>query len=60
MWKAAHDEMNIMNGQLSKVAIQNPLEYRKLAMAAVQIGSCPQDLEVDPLQAAALCNRFMS
>ncbi len=60
MWKAVYEDVNALNGQLSKAAIQNPLEYRKLAMAAVRIGSCPHDLGVDPQQAAALCNRFMS
>jgi hypothetical protein len=49
-----------VNEQLSKAAIQNPMEFRALAMAAVQIGARPHDLCVDPEQAAAFCNRFMS
>ena len=59
-WKAAYDELGAVKEQLSKAAIQNPLEYRALAMAAVQIGSRPHDLGADPEQAFAFCNRFMS
>lgn len=60
LWKAAFDDLSVMNGALSKAAVQNPLEYRSLALAAVQFGSRPHDLGLDPEQAAAFCTRFMS
>lgn len=49
-----------MNEKLSRAAVQNPLEYRATALAAVQIGSRPHDLGLDAEQAAAFCTRFMS
>ena len=59
-WMVAYKDLSAVNEELSKAAVQNPLEYRALAMAAVQIGSRPHDLDVDPEQAFAFCNRFMS
>ena len=49
-----------MNENLSKATVQNPLEYRATALAAVQIGSRPHDLGLDAEQAAAFCTRYMS
>lgn len=59
-WKAAYEDLSAVNEELSKAAVQNPPEYRALAMAAVQLGSQPHALGVDSEQACALCNRFMS
>lgn len=60
VWRASYEEMSALNAQLSKAAIQNPMEYRALALAAVQIATRPHDLGVDAEQAAAFCARFMS
>lgn len=59
-WKATFEEVGKVNEKLSRAAVQNPLEYRATALAAVQIGSRPHDLGLDAEQAAAFCTRFMS
>ena len=59
-WHDTHDEVSKMNGELTKTVVQNPLEYRALAMAAVQFGSRPYDLGLDVEQATAFCHRLMS
>ena len=59
-WKRVYDECSAMNAQISKAVIQNPLEFKAVAMAAVQFGSRPHDLDMDAEQAAAFCHRFMS
>ena len=60
VWKRIFDEFCAMNEQLSKAIIQNPLEYRAVAMGAVELGYRPHDLDVDVEQAAAFCHRLMS
>ena len=60
IWKRIFDDFTAMNEQLSKAIIQNPLEYRSVAMAAVDLGSRPHDLDLDVEQAAAFCHRLMS
>ncbi len=60
LWKAAFEEMSAVNAKLSKAAVQNPLEYKTLALTGLQFGSRPHDLGLDPEQAAAFCTRFMS
>ncbi len=59
-WKATFDEVGKVNEKISRAAVQNPLEYRATALAAVQIGSRPHDLGLDAEQAASFCTRFMS
>lgn len=60
LWKATFEEVGKLNEELSKATVQNPLEYRATALAAVQIGSRPHDLGLDAEQAAAFCARYMS
>ena len=60
IWKRLHDEVSKVNGELTKTVVQNPLEYRAIAMAAVQFGSRPHDLGLDVEQATAFCHRLMS
>ena len=48
-----------MNGQLAKACIQNPLEYRATALAAVQFASRPHDLGIDAQQAVHFCTQMM-
>ena len=60
LWKRIFDEFTAMNGELSKAIIQNPLEYRSVAMAAVDLGSRPHDLDLDVEHAVAFCHRLMS
>ena len=60
LWKRVFDDYSAMNQQLSKAIVQNPLEYRSVAMAAVEFGASPHDLDMDAEQAANFCHRFMS
>jgi len=59
-WKRVFDDFTAMNQQLTRAVVQNPLEYRAVAMAAVDFGSRPHDLDMDVEQATAFCHRFMS
>ena len=58
-WEASHQQLAEMNGQLAKACIQNPLEFRATALAAVQFASRPHDLGVDAQQAAHFCTQMM-
>ena len=59
MWSQKHDELLKFNSQLAKCCTQNPLEYRKVALAAVQFGSRPYDLGLHTEQAVELCTKMM-
>ena len=41
IWKRIFDDFTAMNEQLSKAIIQNPLEYKSVAMAAVRPWQSP-------------------
>lgn len=58
-WQAAFDRLQGVNGQLAKACIQNPLEYRAVAEAAVQFAARPHDLELDAQHAAEFCVKMM-
>ena len=58
-WEAAFAQLSELNGQLAKSCIQNPLEYRAVAGAAVAFGSRPHDLGLPAEQAAEFCIRMM-
>jgi hypothetical protein len=60
VWDAAHNEIAALNGELAKACVQNPLEFRAAALAAVKLGSRPHDLDVDVRQAAEFCFKMMS
>ena len=59
VWRAAFEQLQGLNGQLVKACVQNPLEYRALAMAALQFAARPHDLGVDTQQAAEFCVKMM-
>ena len=59
LWKAAYDAMQGVNSQLVKACVQNPLEYRDVAQAAVQFASRPHDFGLDAGQAAEFCMKMM-
>lgn len=59
VWKAAFDGLQGVNSQLVKACVQNPLEYRAVAQAAVQFASRPHDLGLDLGQAAEFCMKMM-
>lgn len=58
-WRAAYDRLQGLNGQLVKACVQNPLEYRAVAQAALQFAARPHDLGLDTQQAAEFCVRMM-
>lgn len=59
MWEAAYVQLSELNGQLAKSCVQNPLEYRAIAGAAVAFGSRPHDLGLHTEQAVEFCTRMM-
>lgn len=60
VWKAQHDKMQTANVRLTRAMAQNPLEYRRVAQAAVSIASRPGDVGVDPGAASDYLKRMMS
>ena len=60
VWKAQHDKMQATNSQLTRTIAQNPLEYRRVASAAVEIASRPGDVGADAQAAAEYLKRMMS
>lgn len=60
VWSKTHDQVLEFNTQLAKSCTQNPLEFRKVALAAIKLSSRPQDLGVDVNQAAEMCSKMMS
>ncbi|KAK9803026.1 hypothetical protein WJX72_005333 [[Myrmecia] bisecta] len=59
VWDASFTQLSALNGQLAKSCVQNPLEYRTVALAAVQFGSRPHDLGLDTEQATEFCTKMM-
>ena len=59
VWELKHSQLLNFNDRLAKSCSQNPLEYRKVALAAVQFGSRPHDLGLDTEQAAQFCTKLM-
>ena len=60
IWAAKHEQLLKLNSQLARSCTQSPLEYRKVALAAIQFGSRPHDLGLDADQAAQFCCKMMS
>ena len=60
LWEATYGQLSELNGQLAKACVQNPLEYRAIAGAAVAFGSRSHDLGVDVEQAVEFCTKMMS
>ncbi|KAL4447971.1 hypothetical protein ABPG75_005190 [Micractinium tetrahymenae] len=58
-WKAAFDRLSGLNEQLVKACVQDPLEYRAVARAALALAVRPHDFGVDAQQAAELCVKLM-
>ena len=58
-WDAAYSQLQELNGQLVKACVQNPLEYRAVAEAAVLFAARPHDLGLDVQQASDFCARMM-
>ena len=58
-WQAAFGRLQEVNGQLAKTCVQNPLEYRAVAKAAVQFAARPHDFGLDAQQAAEFCAKMM-
>jgi len=59
VWEAAYERLAGLNSQLVKACVQNPLEYRSVALAAVEFAARPHDYKVDVGQAAEFCSKMM-
>ncbi len=59
-WHAAYKQLAELNGQLAKSCVQNPLEFRSVAAAAVAFGARPHDFGLDAEQAAEFCTKMMA
>lgn len=59
-WAARLGELRKVERELMRAAASDPLAYRRLASAALKLGTRPQDHGVDAEAAAALCARLMS
>ena len=59
VWSQKYDQMVQFNSRLARCCTQDPLQYRKVALAAVQFGSRPHDLGLDCDQAVELCTKMM-
>ena len=59
VWEAAFTQLSALNAQLAKACVQNPLEYRATAIAAVAFASRPHDHSVDAEQASEFCTKMM-
>lgn len=59
IWKASHDALQEVNQQLVKACVQNPLEFRAAALAAVQFACRPHDVGLDAAHAAEFCVKMM-
>lgn len=60
MWESAFKRLSNLNGQLAKSCIQNPLEFRSVAGAAVAFGARPHDFGLDNDQAVDFCTKMMA
>lgn len=58
-WRATYERLQGLNSQLVRACVQNPLEYRAMAQAALQFAARPHDLGVDAAQAAEFCAKMM-
>ena len=59
-WNTKYEQLVKYNQQLAKLCTQNPQEFRRVALAAVQLGSRPQDLQVDVHEATEFCAKMLS
>jgi hypothetical protein len=59
-WAQQFAQTKDFNGKLAKAVIQNPLEYRAVTGAAMQFGSRPHDLDIEPEQAVEFCIKMMT
>lgn len=60
VWETAFQRMSEINGQLAKSCVQNPLEFRSVASAAVAFGARPHDFGLDTDQAVDFCTKMMA
>ena len=59
-WASCYAAMQPLSAAMSKALAQDPLEYRRMAQAAVALAARPQDHGVDAAAAAGFLCRMMS
>lgn len=60
IWNRRHQQLSSLNGALAQKMVQNPLEYRRLCLAASAVMDGPHNTAAHEIQAAAVLARFMS
>ncbi len=56
---SAHDRLAAISGQLAKSCVQNPLEFRAVAVAATAFGARPHDFGLEAEGATEFCSKMM-
>ena len=59
VWEASYESLSKLNSQLVKACVQNPLEYRSVAMAALDFAARPHDFGVDCAQATEFAVKML-
>ena len=59
-WASCYTSLQPLSAAMSKALAQDPLEYRRMAQAAVALAARPQDHGVDAAAAAGFLCRMMS
>ncbi|KFM25022.1 Protein arginine N-methyltransferase 7 [Auxenochlorella protothecoides] len=59
VWKEAFDSLQPLNSQIVRACVQDPLEYRAIALEAVAFASRPHDYDLDASQATDFCVKMM-
>jgi hypothetical protein len=59
-WWAQAQQVSAMHGRLAQQVAADPLQFRRLALAAVELAAQPEAHGAPPGQAAALCARMLS
>ena len=58
-WKVTYSRMDKINSDMARDSAQQPLQFRKIAEAAVLMGSRPADFGLEAATAVNFCTRFM-
>ena len=58
-WKVTYSRMDKINSDMARDSAQQPLQFRKIAEAAVLMGSRPADFGLEAAMAVNFCTRFM-
>ncbi|KDD75511.1 hypothetical protein H632_c645p0, partial [Helicosporidium sp. ATCC 50920] len=60
LWERMFDSLQGVNAQLVRACVQNPLEFRATALAAIKFATRPQDFGLDLPQCVDFCAKIMA